>query len=284
MPELVVPGPVNQERSIREAVCVHTKKIFDSCKSKECIEDLRVYPTRGSQEMLDRATSVKARDAQLLYIYIDVEPVGFHRGFYTVDLRYYYRITADACVGTTRPVEVTGLAVYDKRAVLFGGEGAAKIFSSQSVPCGEDIQQLPGSNLPVAVAEAVDPLVLGMKLMDVCDCRPCDCGCTDIPNAVAGCFQEQLMAGGDSRRLYVTLGQFTIVRLERDAQLLIPVYDYCFPEKECTCSGCEEECQKDPCELFRGVQFPVNEFFPTGAVSNRGDGLQNLYSGGCGCK
>ena len=32
MPEMVVPGPVCEERSIREAVCIHTRKIFDSCK------------------------------------------------------------------------------------------------------------------------------------------------------------------------------------------------------------------------------------------------------------
>ena len=36
MPEKVVPGPVShEERSIREAVCVHTKKIFDSCKEED---------------------------------------------------------------------------------------------------------------------------------------------------------------------------------------------------------------------------------------------------------
>ena len=120
MPEMVVPGPVNEERSIREAVCIHTRKIFDSCKDKDCIEDLRVYPTRGSQEVLDRAMSVKAGCAELLYSYIDVEPVCFNRGFYTVDVRYFYRITADAFIGTARPVEVTGLAVFDKRVILFG--------------------------------------------------------------------------------------------------------------------------------------------------------------------
>ena len=38
----------------------------------------------------------------------------------------------------------------------------------------------------------------------------------------------------------------------------MPVYDYCMPEKECTCGGCED----DPCEIFRHVKFPVNEFFP----------------------
>lgn len=285
MPEMVVPGPVNQERSIREAVCVHTKKIYDSCKSKECLEDLRVYPTHSCQEILDRATSVKAREAELLYVYIDVEPIVFNRGFYTVDLRYFYRITADACVGAPRPVEVTGLAIYDKRVVLFGGEGSAKVFSSQSVDCGKDMQRRPGSNIPVAVVEAVDPLVLGIRLVDVCDKRPNDCGYTDIPGVVGDCFDEPLMAGGDAHRLYVTLGQFTIVRLERDTQLQIPVYDYCMPEKDCTCNCGEEECQKDPCELFRSVQFPVDDFFPSTAIPKHSDNYSKVaYSGGCGCK
>lgn len=35
MPEMVVPGPVNEERSIREAVCIHTRKIFDSCREED---------------------------------------------------------------------------------------------------------------------------------------------------------------------------------------------------------------------------------------------------------
>lgn len=35
MPEKVVPGPVCDDRSIREAVCIHTKKIFDSCREED---------------------------------------------------------------------------------------------------------------------------------------------------------------------------------------------------------------------------------------------------------
>lgn len=84
-------------------MCIHTKKIFDSCKDKDCIEDIRVYPTRSSQAVIDRAQSVKAGTAELLYAYIDVEPINFNRGFYTVDVRYFYRITADAFVGAARP-------------------------------------------------------------------------------------------------------------------------------------------------------------------------------------
>lgn len=40
MNERVVPGPVQDSCGIREAVCIHTKKIYDSCRDKDCIEDL----------------------------------------------------------------------------------------------------------------------------------------------------------------------------------------------------------------------------------------------------
>lgn len=272
MPEKVVPGPICEERAIREAVCIHTRKIFDSCKDKDCIDCLRVYPTRSSQEALDRAMTVKAGSAQLLCAYIDVEPVSFSRGFYSVDVRYFYRITADAFAGGTRPTEITGLAVFDKRVILYGGEGGAKTFTSEQ-PCSQ-----PGAGVPVGVVEAVDPLLLGLKLVDVCDCRGMDNGCAEIPDCVAGCFQEPLQIGGEVHRLYVTLGQFSIIRLERDTQLLMPVYDYCMPEKECACDG-DSMCPKDPCEVFRKVKFPVHEFFPqsTAPLREEGNGL------GCGC-
>lgn len=35
MPELVTPGPVSEERAIREAVCIHTRKIFDACREED---------------------------------------------------------------------------------------------------------------------------------------------------------------------------------------------------------------------------------------------------------
>ena len=272
MPEKVMPGPVQDTACIREAVCIHTKKIFDSCRDKDCIEDLRFYPTQHSQAAIDRALSIKAGKAELLYVYIDVEPISFNRGFYTVDVRYYYRVTADAFVGAARPVEVTGLCIFDKRVILFGGEGSAKIFSSDAVFDGPDDQALRTTNMPTAVVEAVDPLVLGMKLVDVCECRPCcECDLCEIPSCICGCFNSDLCFGGDGKRIYVTLGQFSLIRLERDAQLLMPAYDYCMPEKECSCSaGCGDE---DPCEIFRHVKFPVEEFFPANGGA----------SGGCDC-
>jgi hypothetical protein len=263
MAEFMEPGPVADTAGIREAVCIHTRKIFDSCRDKDCVEDLRLYPATSSQAAIDRAISLKAGQAELLYTYIDVEPVGFNRGSYTVDVRYFYRVTADAFVGTARPVPICGLAIFDKRVILFGSEGNAKIFSSKTVLDGLDQPLLEKNNLPTAVVESVDPLILGMKLVDRGDCHPHDC-CdgADIPLAIASAFPEELYFGGDGKRVYVTLGQFSIIRLERDSQLLIPAYDYCVPSKECT-GGSEE----DPCAVFRNVQFPMDEFFPPNTIS-----------------
>ena len=112
----------------------------------------------------------------------------------------------------------------------------------------------------VAVVEAVDPIVLSMKVVELCECRPCNCEISDIPACVCDAFNNELYFGNDGKRVYVTLGQFSIIRLERDTQLLIPAYDYCVPEKECAGGRCND----DPCEIFSQIRFPVEEFFPSG--------------------
>lgn len=160
MPERIAPGPASCPKDSCEAVCIHTKKIYDACRDKDCIEDLRFYPTQAGQEILSRAQSVKGGKAELLYTYIDVEPVAFHRGFYSVDLRFFYRVTLTAFWAGSRGVEVEGLCVFDKRVILFGGEGSAKIFSSRVRLDALDQQLLQQSNMPVAVVETIATLIV----------------------------------------------------------------------------------------------------------------------------
>ena len=224
---------------------------------------MRVELTRSSQEAVDRAVSVKAGCAQLLYAYIDVEPVTFNRGFYTVDMRFFYAVTLQAYTSCPAPVTVEGLCVFDKRVILFGSECSANIYSSDTVLDDLDIPGCRRSNLPTAVVEAVDPLVLDARAEDRCQPCRCDCGLTEILAFIAQSFDQPLLFDDNGgRRYYVTLGQFSLVRLERDTQLLVPVYDYCMPDKECACGdGCE-----DPCALFRNISFPVGEFFPPNTV------------------
>ena len=244
MPEKVMPGPVEDSCGIREAVCIHTRKIFDSCRDKDCIEDLRFYPKLQCVDIINRALSVKGGSAKLLYVYVDVEPVSFNRGFYTVDMRFFYHVTLQAYLSCPVPVTVEGLCVFDKRAILFGSEGNAKIFSSDTAFDELDVPNRMRTNLPIAVVEAVDPIVLDTKATDCPPTPSCDCGrLMEIPSFIAQSFSGQLVFDDStSRRFYVTLGQFTLVRLERDTQLLIPVYDYCVPQSECPC-----DAQEDPC-------------------------------------
>ena len=61
------------------------------------------------------------------------------------------------------------------------------------------------------------------------------------------------------------IGLFIIVQIVRNVQMLIPAYDFCIPEKECVTSS------DNPCELFRRIEFPTNEFFPPRAT-DLGDG------------
>ena len=242
---------------LQEALSIHTRKITDSCRDKDCIEDLRVYLTKGSQCILDSAASARVRCADLLYTYIDVEPVAFDRNHYCIDVTFYYRILADAMVGNTRPVALYGLAVFSKRAVLCGEDSHAHIFRSDTRIGELDGLTHVSANRPTAVVEVLDPMVLSSKIREVCDC-PCQ-DAVQIPSGICNLFDEELVLSGDKRRLFVTLGQFSIIRLERDAQLIVPVLDYSIPTKECCDSPGFAE---DPCEMFSRIPFPAAQFAP----------------------
>ena len=246
---------------LREALSIHTRKITDSCRDKDCIEDLRVYLTRSSQAILDSCAGVKVRCADLLYAYMDVEPVAFDRNHYCIDVTFYYRILADATVGTTRPACLYGLAVFSKRAVLCGEESRAHIFTSRTVLSGADGISRYSANRPTAVVEVLDPMVLSSKVVSCNDSRYAECTVAQIPQAILDQFDEELVLSGENRRLLVTLGQFSVIRLERDAQLVVPVLDYSIPTKEC-CDAVG--CTEDPCEMFSRIPFPVKQFTPRG--------------------
>ena len=102
-------------------------------------------------------------------------------------------------------------------------------------------------------------MVLGSKVRERHDCH--DTTVIQIPKSIQQFFDEELVLDGDHRRLYVTLGQFSIIRLERDAQLIVPVLDYSIPTKEC----CDNPgLAEDPCEIFSRIPFPTRQFTPTG--------------------
>ena len=261
MSDTTQAGTACDLRGIREAVCVHTDKISDSCLAKDCIEDLQVYLTVPSQQALDCAVSAKARYVELLHVGVHVETVPYSTGYYTVDLTFYYRVIADASAAGGRPTTVTGLAIFSKRLVMFGGETSARSFSSRSGVSCLCKQAIQAGNVPEAIVEVVDPMILGSRVQEVCSCNCCPPSPPVIPEAILGCFEEQLVLDGESKRLLVTIGQFSIARLERSTQLLIPTFDYCIPSK--TCKNVGSSNTESPCEVFGQIEFPMDAFFPS---------------------
>ena len=254
----------------KEAVCVDTGRVYDSCCDRDCLEDLRVIFNTDGQALIDAAASIRARTAEIVDVAVDVEPVTFNRGFYAIDMTFYFRLTFDVyATPTSQPTAVTGLAAFEKKVILFGSEGNAKVFTSEYVPNELDEQLPMRANLPKAYVQAVDPVILSNR--SCMSCPPACAGAVPLPDYIAGIIGGELVTTPDagSRVVLITLGLFTVVQLTRNVQMLIPVYDFCMPEKECPTTT------DDPCELFQRIKFPTDEFFPPRTLECVDD------SGGC---
>lgn len=255
--------------SCREMVCIDTYRILDSCRDKDCFEDVRVFLTEYGQELIEHGNAVRAKCARIIWSYIDIDPVPFNRGFYQLNIRIYVRITAEVCVSPGNIQEIEGIAVLEKKVILFGSEGNVSVFKSEAgTPCSgfcppsDRCACKRGTNLPIATLETVDPIILDTKVL----CPPqricCCCKCDDIPESVSCSINGGTLCETEGIKLAVTLGLFSIVRIERPAQYLVHATEYCVPEKECV-----EARDNDPCKLFNSMSFPVSEFCPPSVES-----------------
>lgn len=102
----------------RETVCIETNRVLDSCRDRDCYENVRVYLSDFGNEILERTGAIRAKSAEILWTNIGIDPIQFNRGFYAVTIRFYIRVTCEACVGGGRSQEVEGIAVLEKRVIL----------------------------------------------------------------------------------------------------------------------------------------------------------------------
>lgn len=126
----------------------------------------------------------------------------------------------------------------------------------------EDIDNTGCKVLPKATVQVAQPIALSAR---ICEgghhcCEPC----CRIPECICNRYGGEFETSPCDRVIYATIGLFIIVQIVRNVQMLIPAYDFCVPEKEC------ETSSDNPCELFRRIEFPTDEFFPPKA-------------GDCGC-
>ncbi|MEG2597382.1 MAG: hypothetical protein RR977_03055, partial [Oscillospiraceae bacterium] len=175
-------GSATGANCFKEAVCINAGRIYDSCSDKDCLEDLRVYFTDCTQPIIDAAHNIKCRKVEILNVFMDVENVPFNKGFYSVDMTYYFLVTLDTYASQIcTPNTVQGLATFSKKVILYGSEGNVKNFSSNAIckePSDDDCA-IP-SNVPTAHVQVVDPICLSCKICD--SPKPeSDCGSGTIP-------------------------------------------------------------------------------------------------------
>lgn len=246
--------------SCTENVCINASQIYDSCRAKECLENLRVYFTRENQETLDSASKITAEKAEVIWIFSDVESLPFHRGYYTVDLKLFFKVEVNAYTGLSRPVTLDGLAFYEKKIVLFGSTGEAKIFQSKYKEDSFDIATWKKTNMPNAVVEIVDPLVLDTLVLSDETLSGCDFDIASLPTPIHRVFDNSLFVSDCGKNVYVTLGIFLLVRLEREVQISVPASSFCIPDAACHIEDIPSPTS--PCDMFRELDFPIDEFFP----------------------
>ena len=235
-----------ENSSFKEAVCIDAGRVYDSCCDRDCLEDLRCFFLPEDQAIVNNALSVRLRSAEVLNVFIDVEPVNFNKGFYSCDLTFFFLLGFDIYTAPhTCPRCINGITSYSKKVILFGSDGNVKVFSStmrEDDDCDRSTRR--SSNMPKCVVQAVDPIPLSARIGEIRDCYDSMC-CNVVTDLQNG-----------NPTVYVTLGLFTIVQLIRNVQMLIPVYDFCIPEKHC------DDSTDQPCDTFRKIKFPTDDFFP----------------------
>ncbi len=258
-------APPEGPGTFRETVCLNGGRVYDSCSSKDCLEDLRVYLTEVGEEIINASGSVKTRSADVLYVSMDVDSMPFNPGYYSVDMTFYFLVTLDAYAGhpgpagrgagpehhghCNPPMTVQGIAVSQKTVILYGSEGSVRSFRSDDGKpgCLQD-------DTPIAQVQTVEPISLSLRMTETA--KP-DTDTVYIPPEIAQILGGCINTGEAERYVYTTIGLFSIVSLERNIQMMMPVYDFCIPEKECVSAAAD-----DPCQLFQQIRFPVGEFFP----------------------
>lgn len=258
-----------------ESVCIDTHRVLDSCRDRDCFEDVKVLLTDFGNDNIEHTSNIRAKSAHIAWTQISIDPIKFNKGFYSVSIKLYVKVCLEACLCGGRSQDFEGIAILEKRVILFGSESNVSIFKSSfdgSDFCSQPELSTSSKNVPTAIVETVDPIILNVKVKEPEEsCCGCCCCCGDVPQGVAAFVGGQL-SDSNGRYLTVSLGLFSVVRLVRPAQYIINATEYCVPDKVCVSN--EED---NPCAVFRSMAFPTAEFCPPDFTPS------TEKTGKCGC-
>ncbi len=245
--------------SVNKTACIDAGRVFDSCSDRDCAEDLRVYFGEHDQCLVNQANGIRPKSAKILGVSVNMEPLHFREGCYTCHITFFLELKLEVYTDCSEGYAIVkGCCAFDKRVVLYGGDGSVQVFEDEvRDDCRCNSHLLVGSNAPRCRVQVARPVVLDARVAQACGCHANSCCAPcSMPTCVLSKMDVPLVEMTDGRVVLVTVGLFSIVQMIRNVQMLIPVYDYCVPCKECNCN------EETPCEIFNKMSFPLEEFYP----------------------
>jgi len=217
-----------------DVIPVKVNQVFDSCSDKDCLNNLTV--SLSSCEIPNNTTMVKAKCVWVENSTLNVEPINFHKGFYTIDIAYKFGVELYCYEKSCEfPTRLTGHIYANKNCVLYGGEMNTVAYSSDNVHQGHTNKCCDIENNPIASVQMMNPIVLECHVSE---------------------GHKEHREDREKKSILVSLGMFSIVELIRPTTVLVPTYEYTVPHKTCY-----NETEK-PCDVFDKIKFPAKEFMP----------------------
>ena len=98
----------------KEAVCIEAMRVFDSCSSQDCLEDLELtFCDPCMQELINSASYIKCKCVEVVNTTFGIDPVPFNKGFYTVDLTYTFKVDLVLLINKRNPLASAPVITVD---------------------------------------------------------------------------------------------------------------------------------------------------------------------------
>ena len=238
----------NDDRNAQEITSAHLKRIYDSCASKDYLENLRCFFTEYNQSIVDQAINAKIKDINVLTVNVDVENLQFKNGFFSVNQTFFFKIEIEV-ISPSFSNFLNALCVYSKNTVLFGSKSDVRTFSSneKNLIYDEEI-------LPTAIVQVSKPLLLSSSLNDTRYDSEFE-RLPNIPNEIIEHFGGKFSDSNILKYINLSIGLFSITHIERNVQMCVFTRN----------SGNIKKCNNglNSRETFVNTQFPMSDFFPT---------------------
>jgi len=201
---------------------VISSKIYDLCRSQRCLRPNELLVTT-EQPVSEYLTDIRVDNMEISSITVQKSKVIFKQGYWKIDLTYNFAYTLTP-VGSAEPTFAT--ATYKTSVILFGS-------------CSSKVAIYDELTAPSTISDASEPFV--------------SVEAKAIPLEARVGF---IRPGSREKKLEFTIGLFSIVKLYRPVDLGIQS-EICVPRKRC-----RDVSPLPPCDFFKSLDFPMDDFFP----------------------